>query len=65
MSGEVVEITSAQLCLCGHPRRDHTKCSDSFPAICVHPEPTLEDGWYGVCPCLDFYLAESPRETAA
>lgn len=50
----VVEIASVQLCLCGHPRRDHVKCSDSFPAICVHPEPNPDEGWYGVCPCMQF-----------
>lgn len=60
LSGEqanVVDLDAERRCLCGHPRREHTdcsECSESYPSVCLHQEASEDEGFYGVCPCWSF-----------
>lgn len=58
------------LCECGHPRRVHVYCSDTYPDLCDHADPypvdrEPNDPLEGVCMCLEFRAegAGSSQET--
>lgn len=53
------------LCVCGHPRRQHVCCSELYPALCVHVDPhpiaasSVDVVEHHTCWCLEFRLAGS------
>jgi hypothetical protein len=50
----VTEIGLAVCASCGHGRSEHGHCSETFPAVCTHGFDTEDEGYYGVCTCMQF-----------